>query len=80
MDINFLNIFSGLHDAADSEPKIMIGLHFLMCLGVLPIYLGTVGILEALLMIPMGLGMATVNAAVLFLDDGAQGYPFFWTR
>ena len=39
-------------------------------------YLGRKGILEALLMIPMGLGMATINAAVLFLDDGRQGTLF----
>ena len=76
MDINFLNIFQGLATLADSEPKIMIGRIFLMCLGVLLIYLGKKGILEALLMIPMGLGMATVNAAVLFLDDGRKGTLF----
>jgi len=54
----------------------MIGRIFLMCLGVLLIYLGKKGVLEALLMIPMGLGMATVNAAVLFLDDGRKGTLF----
>jgi oxaloacetate decarboxylase beta subunit len=32
------------------------------------IYLGKKGILEPLLMIPMGLGMAVVNAAVMFFD------------
>jgi oxaloacetate decarboxylase beta subunit len=76
MDIDFLNIFQGLATLADSEPKIMIGRIFLMCLGVLLIYLGKKGVLEALLMIPMGLGMATVNAAVLFLDDGRKGTLF----
>ena len=76
MDINFLNIFQGLATLSDSEPKIMIGRIFLMFLGMLLIYLGRKGILEALLMIPMGLGMATVNAAVLFLDDGRKGTLF----
>ena len=76
MDIDFLNIFQGLATLVDSEPKIMIGRIFLMCLGVLLIYLGKKGVLEALLMIPMGLGMATVNAAVLFLDDGRKGTLF----
>jgi oxaloacetate decarboxylase beta subunit len=32
------------------------------------LYLGKKGVLEPLLMIPMGLGMAAVNAGVLFLD------------
>lgn len=76
MDIDFLSIFQGLATLSDSEPKIMIGRIFLMCLGVLLIYLGKKGVLEALLMVPMGLGMATVNAAVLFLDNGQMGTLF----
>src|SRR5664280_575910 len=39
-----------------------------MVLGMVLLYLGKKGILEPLLMIPMGLGMAAVNAGVLFLD------------
>lgn len=76
MDIDFLSIFQGLATLADSEPKIMIGRIFLMLLGILLIYLGKKGVLEALLMVPMGMGMATVNAAVLFLDDGRKGTLF----
>ena len=40
----------------------------LIVLGLLLMYLGKKGVLEALLMIPMGLGMATVNAAIMFFD------------
>jgi oxaloacetate decarboxylase beta subunit len=40
----------------------------LILLGLLLVYLGKTGKLEALLMIPMGLGMATVNAAIMFFD------------
>lgn len=40
----------------------------LMLLGMALVYFGKKGILEPLLMIPMGLGMAAVNAGVLFLD------------
>ncbi|MCB1860472.1 MAG: sodium ion-translocating decarboxylase subunit beta [Gammaproteobacteria bacterium] len=76
MDIDFLSIFQGLATLTDSEPKIMIGRIFLMLLGILLIYLGKKGVLEALLMVPMGMGMATVNAAVLFLDDGRKGTLF----
>jgi oxaloacetate decarboxylase beta subunit len=40
----------------------------LMLLGMVLVYLGKKGVLEPLLMIPMGLGMCAVNAGVLFLD------------
>lgn len=36
-------------------------------------YLGKKGVLEALLMIPMGLGMATINASLMFLPVGMPG-------
>jgi Na+-transporting methylmalonyl-CoA/oxaloacetate decarboxylase beta subunit len=49
-----------------------------MGLGMLLLYLGRKGVLEALLMIPMGLGMATVNAGVMFFSayDPATGMNF----
>lgn len=65
------NIFQGvttLTDAFANNPKIAIARIGLIALGLLMIYLGKKGILEALLMIPMGLGMATVNAAIMFFD------------
>ncbi len=65
------NIFQGvttLTDAFATNPKIAIARIGLIALGLLMIYLGKKGILEALLMIPMGLGMATVNAAIMFFD------------
>jgi oxaloacetate decarboxylase beta subunit len=40
----------------------------LIALGILLVYLGKKEVLEPLLMIPMGLGMATVNAGVMFFD------------
>jgi oxaloacetate decarboxylase beta subunit len=49
---------------------------FLMLLGLLLIYLGKKQILEPLLMIPMGLGMATINASTLIMPGGAQGNLF----
>ncbi|MDD5415053.1 MAG: sodium ion-translocating decarboxylase subunit beta [Smithellaceae bacterium] len=65
------NIFQGvttLADAFSHNPKMAIARIGLILLGLLMIYLGKKGILEALLMIPMGLGMATVNAAIMFFD------------
>jgi oxaloacetate decarboxylase beta subunit len=71
-----LNLFQGIATLLASEPAVIAMRLFLMGLGMLLIYLGRKGVLEALLMIPMGLGMATINAAVLFLDEGRQGTLF----
>ncbi len=75
-NVELLNIFQGLATLAASEPKVVAMRLFLIALGMLLIYLGRKGVLEGLLMIPMGLGMATVNAGVLFLKDGRQGNLF----
>jgi len=75
-NIDLLNIFQGLATLAASEPKVVAMRLFLIALGMLLIYLGRKGILEGLLMIPMGLGMAAVNAGVLFFEDGRQGTLF----
>lgn len=47
-----------------------------MLLGMLLVYLGKKGVLEPLLMIPMGLGMSAINAGILFMPDGSQGNLF----
>jgi oxaloacetate decarboxylase beta subunit len=65
------NIFQGvttLADAFSNNPKMAIARIGLIGLGLLLVYMGKKGYLEALLMIPMGLGMATVNAAIMFFD------------
>ncbi|MBL0168372.1 MAG: sodium ion-translocating decarboxylase subunit beta [Propionivibrio sp.] len=74
--INFLDLFQGIATLIASEPKIMIGRIFLMLLGFLLIYLGSRGVLEPLLMIPMGLGMSAINAGVMFLEGGKMGTLF----
>jgi oxaloacetate decarboxylase beta subunit len=75
-DVDFLSLFQGIATLANSEPKIMFGRIFLILLGVALIYLGKKGVLEALLMIPMGLGMVAVNAGVLFFEGGRMGTLF----
>ena len=74
--INFLDLFQGIATLMASEPKIMVGRIFLMLLGFLLIYLGSRNVLEPLLMIPMGLGMSSVNAGVMFLEAGKAGTLF----
>ena len=75
-ELSYLSIFQGIATLADAEPKIFWGRIMLMTLGFLLIWLGRKGVLEALLMIPMGLGMATVNAGVLTFSDGRKGTLF----
>jgi oxaloacetate decarboxylase beta subunit len=74
--ISFLDLFQGIATLVASEPKIMIGRIFLMLLGFLLIYLGSRNVLEPLLMIPMGLGMSSINAGVMFLEGGKIGTLF----
>lgn len=77
---DILDLFQGVSTLTQSDPMLMFGRIGLIMLGFLLIYLGRRGVLEPLLMIPMGLGMATINAGVLFLDpvtaaavsDGAE--------
>ncbi|MCU0838377.1 MAG: sodium ion-translocating decarboxylase subunit beta, partial [Rhodospirillales bacterium] len=75
-EIDFLQIFQGVATLFASEPQIAIGRVFLILLGLLLMYLGYKGVLEALLMIPMGFGMAIVNAGVLFFEGNRQGTLF----
>lgn len=65
---DILNIFQGITTLIESEPTIFAARIGLMLLGMVLVYLGKKGVLEPLLMIPMGLGMSAVNAGVLFLD------------
>lgn len=74
--LSFLDLFQGIATLVASEPKIMIGRIFLMLLGFALIYLGSRNILEPLLMIPMGLGMSSINAGVMFLEAGKMGTLF----
>ena len=75
-DIHLLDLFQGIATLLASDPKIAIGRIALMLLGFLLIYLGKKEVLEPLLMIPMGLGMASVNAGVMFFENGRMGTLF----
>lgn len=73
-----LDMFQGIATMAASEPKIVVTRIALIFLGFLLMYLARKGVLEALIMTPMGLGMSTINAGVLFWDkeSGEQGTLF----
>ena len=72
MDINFLDIlrqlFQGVTTLVDSNSTIFWGRIVLIVLGIALVFLGKKGVLEPLLMIPMGIGMIAVNAGTLYMD------------
>lgn len=74
--MNFLNLFQGFGTLFVQEPKIAIARVILILLGVFMVYLGKKEILEPLIMIPMGFGMAAVNSGVLFLNATQLGTIF----
>ncbi len=74
--IDFFRLFQGFGTIAHSSPTIVIARFSLMILGALLVYLGKRGVLEPLLMIPMGIGMAAINAGVMFMPDGSMGNLF----
>ena len=77
MDIkNIFDLFQGISTLFNSEPALFFARSGLMALGILLVYLGKKGVLEPLLMIPMGLGMSAVNAATLILPNNQQGNLF----
>lgn len=75
-NLDILKLFQGLGTLLESETSLMLTRIGFVILGVLLVYLGKKGILEPLLMIPMGIGMAAINAGVLFMPDGTQGNLF----
>ena len=74
--INMLNLFQGVGTLFIQEPTIAIARIVLIILGVAMVYLGKKEILEPLIMIPMGFGMAAVNSGVLFLNATQIGTIF----
>lgn len=70
--INFLDLFEGLKTAMNQPFTMVIARIFFILLGGAMMYLGKKGVLEPLLMIPMGLGMMTINAATMMFDPLAM--------
>ncbi len=68
MNIDFAHLFQGFDILVNSDIKITVARVALVLLGFLMVYLGKKGVLEPLLMIPMGLGMSTINVSAMFFD------------
>lgn len=78
-DLGFLDLFQGIGTLVaqfSSNPEIAVGRVVLIFLGFLLMYLGKKEVLEPLLMVPMGLGMSTVNAGVMFFEGKKIGTLF----
>ncbi|HET6560221.1 MAG TPA: sodium ion-translocating decarboxylase subunit beta [Prolixibacteraceae bacterium] len=75
-NIDLGTLFQGIGTLFTSDLSIVLARLGLIALGLLLIYLGQKKVLEPLLMIPMGLGMATINASVMILPGGNQGNLF----
>lgn len=74
--MNFFELFQGIGTLFAAEPTIAIARIILICLGCGLVYLGVKHILDPLIMVPMGFGMASVNSAVLFLEAKKMGTIF----
>ena len=74
--IDLLHVFQGIGTMIASDPLIAFARIALIALGIGLLYLGVRGTLEPLIMIPMGLGMASVNGAVLYLSAKEMGTIF----
>lgn len=75
-EIDLLNIFQGIATLVASDPVILVARIVLIALGIAFVYLGVKGTLEPLIMIPMGFGMSSVNAGVLYLSATKMGTLF----
>ncbi|OGP67398.1 MAG: Na+-translocating decarboxylase subunit beta [Deltaproteobacteria bacterium RBG_16_44_11] len=73
---DILNLFQGVATMVTGDPMIAIGRIILIAVGITLVFLGAKGTLEPLIMIPMGVGMASVNAAVLYLTATTTGTIF----
>lgn len=74
--IKILELFQGIHTLFLQDPITALSRILLIFLGFLLVYLGAKHVLEPLIMIPMGFGMAAVNAGVLILSANNYGNLF----
>ena len=72
--MNFLEFFQGIYTFFQDDPEIAVTRLFLVALGLLFIYLAYKKVLEALIMLPLGIGMIAVNAGLMVMEvNGHSG-------
>ena len=75
-NIDIFSLFQGIGTMAASGWFLATARVVLIVLGFLLIYLGWKGVLEPMIMIPMGLGMIAINCGTLIMPDGTLGNLF----
>lgn len=75
-NVDFATLFQGIGTMMESGWLLASARVFLVLLGLLLIYLGWKGVLEPMVMIPMGLGMVAINCGTLMMPDGTLGNLF----
>jgi sodium ion-translocating decarboxylase beta subunit len=76
MNIPIWEMFQGIYTLFQAEPAIAIARIVLILIGAAFVYFGFKGILEGLIMIPMGIAMIGVNAGTMVLQAGQMGNLF----
>jgi sodium ion-translocating decarboxylase beta subunit len=76
VEFKILDLFQGAATLMAADPTIAVARVVLMLFGIALVFLGAKNILEPLIMVPMGVGMASVNAGVLFLSAEKMGTIF----
>jgi sodium ion-translocating decarboxylase beta subunit len=76
MSVPIWELFQGIYTLFISQPEISIARIALVLLGGFIIYLGYKGILEGLVIIPMGIGIIAVNAGTMVLEAAKIGNLF----
>ena len=71
--MNLVTLFQGIGTLFYQDTEVAVARVLLVIAGIALVILGSKEILEPLIMIPMGFGMAAVNAGVLFLDASKTG-------
>ncbi len=69
----FLELFQGIYTFFITEPSIVFGRLLLVALGLVFIYLAYKKVLEALIMLPLGIGMIAVNGGLMVLEASQVG-------
>lgn len=75
-NIDFFSLFQGIGTMVAGGWFLAITRIALVFLGFLLVYLGWKGVLEPMIMIPMGLGMIAINCGTMFMPGGGLGNLF----
>ena len=75
-NIDFYSLFQGVGTMAAGGWLLAVTRIALVILGCAVIYLGWKGVLEPMIMIPMGLGMIAINCGTLMMPEGGLGNLF----